>query len=61
MYVDVSTKVLKPHTIYEFDGSVTMYGVYQGRKWIVNGNNIFDAREQSQLAKQKIDEELACV
>lgn len=61
MYVDVSTKVLKPQTIYEYDGSVTMYGIYQGRKWIVNGHNIFDARNQSQLVKDKINKELASV
>lgn len=61
MHVDVSTKILKPETIYEFDGTVTMYGIENGRRWIVNGMNRFDARDKSQKAREKIRRELADV
>lgn len=59
MHADLQSEILSPKVIYEFDGTVTMYGKNFGRKWIVNGANIYDAKAKQRLTLEKLAAEVS--
>lgn len=59
MYVDVQSEILSPKIVGEFDGGVTIYGMNYGRKWVVYGKNLQEAKAKANLAVEKIILELS--
>jgi hypothetical protein len=59
MHADVQSEILIPKIVDEFDGGVTIYGMNYGRKWIVYGKDLLDAKKKANLAVEKILVELS--
>jgi hypothetical protein len=59
MHADVQPEILVPKIVDEFDGGVTIYGMNYGRKWVVYGKDIKEAKRKANLAVEKILVELS--
>jgi len=59
MHADVQSEILIPKIVDELDGGVTIYGMNYGRKWIVYGKDLLDAKKKANLAVEKILVELS--
>ena len=59
MHADLQSEILVPKIVDEFDGGVTIYGKNYGRKWVVYGKDLQDAKAKANLAVEKILKELS--